>query len=72
MPVVTFRERETQLYCYIAKQDLEARVLAVEHDSEGKWGGTIHLEGGRQYVVSVQPGKPVFPLSLRASRDIVK
>lgn len=69
MPVVTFRERNAQLYCYIAKQDLEARVLTVEQDSPESWGGVISLEGGRRYRVTVQPGKPAFPLSLRATRE---
>ena len=72
MPVVTFRKHETQLYCYIAKQDLEAKVVAIEHDSDEQWGGVIQLEGGRQYYVNVQPGTPAFPLSLRATRDAVK
>lgn len=72
MPVVTFRKRETQLYCYIAKQDLEAKVVAVEHDTDEQWGGAIQLEGGRHYYVNLQPGNPAFPLSLRATRDAVK
>ena len=69
MPVVIFRERGAQLYCYIAKQDLEAKVLEVQHDTLESWGGGILLEGGRRYYVDPQPGRPVFPISLRATRD---
>ncbi|TKI03476.1 putative nitrogen fixation protein NifT [Martelella alba] len=69
MPVVIFRERGSQLYCYIAKQDLEAKVLEVEHDGQDKWGGAVILEGGRRYRVNLQPGRPSFPVSLRATRD---
>ena len=38
MPIVIFRERGEALYAYIAKQDLEARVLQVEHDETDRWG----------------------------------
>ncbi|HDR2751529.1 MULTISPECIES: putative nitrogen fixation protein NifT [Enterobacter] len=69
MPVVIIRQRGADLYCYIAKQDLEAKILVVEHDTPERWGGTISLEGGRRYYVNVQPGRPSFPISLRATRD---
>lgn len=68
MPVVIFRERNAQLYCYIAKQDLEAKVIEVEHDQPERWGGLVALEGGRRYYVNPQPGRPAFPISLRATR----
>ena len=68
MPIVIFRERGPDLWCYIAKQDLEAKVIAIEHDTPDNRGGDISLEGGRQYVVSLQPGRPSFPISLRATR----
>ncbi|MDP1299140.1 putative nitrogen fixation protein NifT, partial [Klebsiella quasipneumoniae] len=29
----------------------------------------IALEGGRRYYVNPQPGRPVFPISLRATRS---
>lgn len=45
MPIVIFRERGEALYAYIAKQDLEARVLQVEHDETERWGGAIALKG---------------------------
>ncbi|WP_437887606.1 putative nitrogen fixation protein NifT [Phytobacter sp. V91] len=69
MPVVIFRERGPDLWCYIAKQDLEAKVIAIEHDTPESWGGAISLEGGRQYFVNPQPGRPSFPISLRATRS---
>jgi nitrogen fixation protein len=45
MPIVIFRERGPDLWCYIAKQDLEAKVIAIEHDTPDNWGGAISLEG---------------------------
>jgi nitrogen fixation protein len=35
------------LYAYIAKQDLEARVLQVEHDETDRWGGAIATRASR-------------------------
>ncbi|WBT56115.1 putative nitrogen fixation protein NifT [Kosakonia oryzendophytica] len=69
MPVIIIRQRGNDLYCYIAKQDLEARVLHIEHDTTQRWGGVLSLEGGRRYYVNEQPGRPAFPISLRATRD---
>lgn len=68
MPIVIFRERGADLYAYIAKQDLEARVLQIEHNDAERWGGAISLEGGHRYYVNPQPGRPAFPISLRATR----
>jgi nitrogen fixation protein NifT len=45
MPIVIFRERGADLYAYIAKQDLEAKVIQIEHDDPERWGGAISLEG---------------------------
>ncbi|HHG8772030.1 TPA: putative nitrogen fixation protein NifT [Raoultella planticola] len=69
MPIVIFRERGADLYAYIAKQDLEARVIQIEHNDAECWGGAISLEGGRRYYVNLQPGRPAFPISLRATRS---
>ncbi|OAT74960.1 nitrogen fixation protein NifT [Mangrovibacter phragmitis] len=68
MPMVIFRQRDQALYCYIAKLDLEAKVTAVEFDQHDNWGGRIELEGGRAYHVHPQIPRPVFPVSLRATR----
>ncbi|ACS84305.1 MULTISPECIES: putative nitrogen fixation protein NifT [Musicola] len=69
MPVVIFRERNAQLYCYIAKLDLEAKVTDVEFDQPERWGGRVALEGGKCYYINPQEAKPVFPVSLRATRS---
>ncbi|MGE0973357.1 putative nitrogen fixation protein NifT (plasmid) [Klebsiella sp. WOUb02] len=69
MPIVIFRERGADLYAYIAKQDLEARVIQIEHNDVDRWGGAISLEGGGRYYVNPQPERPAFPISLRATRN---
>lgn len=68
MPMVIFRERNAQLYCYIAKLDLEAKVTGIEFDHPERWGGAVELEGGKRYYVNPQTEKPRFPVSLRATR----
>lgn len=69
MPIVIFRERGADLYAYIARRDLEARVIQIEHNDVDRWGGAISLEGGGRYYVSPQPERPTFPISLRATRS---
>ncbi|NMP26636.1 putative nitrogen fixation protein NifT [Rahnella sp. SAP-1] len=69
MPMVIFRLRDNSLYCYIAKQDLEAKVLELEHNLPECWGGRISLEGGKAYYIAPQPAIPRFPVSLRATRS---
>ena len=66
--MVIFRQREQALYCYIAKLDLEAKVVCIEFDKAEHWGGRIELEGGRVYHIHPQEPKPVFPVALRATR----
>ncbi len=69
MPMVIFRLRNNSLYCYIAKQDMEAKVVQLEHNHPQQWGGRVCLEGGKTYYVEPQPGIPSFPVSLRATRS---
>lgn len=69
MPSVLFSKKGDDLYCYIAKQDLEARVIHIEFDDVACWGGSFELEGGKSYYIFPQPGKPPFPVRLRASKQ---
>jgi len=68
MPSVLFSKKGDDLYCYIAKQDLEARVVRLEFDDAACWGGIFELEGGKSYYIFPQPGTPPFPVRLRASK----
>ncbi|STT07147.1 protein nifT [Klebsiella michiganensis] len=60
MPIVIFRERGADLYAYIAKQDLEARVLQIEHNDAERWGGAISLEGDAATTSIRSRGAPPF------------
>jgi nitrogen fixation protein NifT len=67
MPMIIFRLKDDALYGYIAKQDREVRVTALEFNEEQCWGGQLQLEDGDSYYIAQQP-KPLFPISLRATR----
>ncbi|MFS2225151.1 NifT/FixU family protein [Pantoea sp. B65] len=68
MPMVIFRHSNEQLWCYVAKLDLEARVMAVEFDNAERWGGRVEIEGDKVWYVQPQQPRPRFPVSLRATR----
>lgn len=69
MPSVLFSEKSDGLYCYIAKRDLEARVVRLEFNDPACWGGRFELEGGTAYYLEPQPEKPAFPVRLRVSKN---
>ena len=66
MPNVMIRRTsEGKLSFYVAKKDLEAGVVSVEHDSETQWGGEVELDdGSRLYIDPITP-PPAFPTTLR-------
>lgn len=68
MPNVMIRKNEAgQLTLYIAKQDLEENVVALEFDTPERWGGEFTLADGSIY--SVEPmARPELPITLRAKR----
>ncbi len=69
MPNAMIRRCETgDLMFYLAKKDLEERIVSVETDTEGSWGGAVALaDGSRWYVDPVSP-PPSFPTTLRFRR----
>ncbi|MFM2481679.1 putative nitrogen fixation protein NifT [Celerinatantimonas sp. YJH-8] len=68
MPNVIFRQQTDGLYAYIAKRDLEAKVVNIEFDSPDHWGGKIELANGQSWFLTPQPRMPSFPITLRLSR----
>lgn len=68
MPNVIFRQQTDGLYAYIAKRDLEAKVVEVEFEDADNWGGRIDLANGQSYFLKPQPQTPSFPVTLRLSR----
>jgi nitrogen fixation protein NifT len=68
MPSVMFRENEGKLSLYIAKKDLEAMVVSLEHDSADKWGGTIVLDDESTWYLDPLDAKPKLPKTLRIRR----
>lgn len=68
MPNVMLRENEGQLSLYIAKKDLEAMVVSLEHDGDDKWGGKIVLDDGSAWFLDPLDAKPKLPKTVRVSR----
>jgi nitrogen fixation protein NifT len=65
--VMIRRDAAGGLTFYLAKKDLEARIISVEYDEPGRWGGELRLDDGQAYFVEpMQP--PRLPVSLRARR----
>ena len=68
MPSVMFREHEGKLSLYIAKKDLEAMVVSLEHDQSDKWGGKVELDDGTAWYLEPQDAKPKLPKTFRVCR----
>ena len=56
------------LVFYLAKKDLEARIVAIEHDDEEGFGGELTLDDGSRYYVDRLIPPPKLPITVRARR----
>ncbi len=56
------------LVFYLAKKDLEARILTIERDDEGVFGGELTLDDGSRYYVDPLTPPPKLPITVRARR----
>ncbi|MBI5814667.1 MAG: putative nitrogen fixation protein NifT [Nitrospinae bacterium] len=63
---VTIRSQDGALTVYIAKKDLEARVVAT--DPAHVFGGTLELTGGMKIYVEPLSDIPKLPLTVEARR----
>lgn len=68
MPNVMIRRDEAGLSFYVAKKDLEARVVSVETDTDDSWGGEVELDDGSKYYIDPISPPPSFPTTLRFKR----
>lgn len=69
MPNVMIRKNEQgHITLYVAKKDLEERVVSIEHDTEEKWGGEFKLADGSAFFIEPLSQPPVLPITLRAKR----
>lgn len=69
MPNVMIRREESgALSFYVAKKDLEARVVSVETDTGECWGGEVELDDGSRYYIEPISPPPDFPTTLRFKR----
>lgn len=66
--VMIRRDLDGVLSFYIAKKDLEARVVSVETDTGEIWGGEVELDDGSKYYIDPLSPPPEFPATLRFKR----
>jgi len=68
MPKVMLRRTEEGMTLYVPKQDLEEKVVGMEHPGPGQWGGEIKLADGSSFVIDVMAEEPKLPITIRAKR----
>lgn len=69
MPNIMIRKDSSgQMTCYIAKKDLEEKIIAIEHDTPDCWGGELTLADGSKYFLAPLSSPPNLPITLRAKR----
>jgi len=66
--VMIRRDGEGLLSFYVAKKDLEAKVVSVETDTDESWGGEVELDDGSRYYIDPISPPPAFPTTLRFKR----
>ena len=66
--VMIRRDQDGALSFYIAKKDLEARVVSVQTDTGEVWGGEVELDDGSKYYIDPVRPPPEFPTTLRFKR----
>lgn len=66
--VMIRQDDEGKLLFYLAKKDLEEKVISVEFDTPNKWGGELKLADGQVYYVAPLDTRPQLPITIRARR----
>jgi len=68
MANIMLREHEDGLYGYIAKKDLEEKIVFIEFEEEDNWGGKIELANGQAFYLKPQAKPTKLPVTLRMTR----
>lgn len=63
---ITLRKAGEQLTVYVAKRDLEEKVIEQEHP--GIWGGKVTLGNGWVFQLPEMPADTRLPISVEARR----
>ena len=65
--VMLRRDGAGKLSLYVAKKDLEEKVVSVEFETPGKWGGALTLADGSAFYVEPMP-EPTLPMTVKAKK----
>jgi nitrogen fixation protein NifT len=68
MANVMLRQEEGYISFYIAKKDVEEKVVSLEFDLADRWGGRVSLADGSEYYIDPLPAAPKMPITLRARK----
>lgn len=63
---ITLRKAGEQLTVYVAKKDLEEKVVDLEHS--GMWGGKVTLGNGWVFQLPAMPPETRLPISVEARK----
>ena len=63
---ITLRKAGEQLTVYVAKKDLEEKVIALENP--GMWGGKVTLGNGWVFQLPDMPPDTRLPISVEARK----
>ncbi len=63
---ITLRKAGEQLTVYVAKKDLEEKV--IEQEQPGLWGGKVTLGNGWIFQLPDMPAETRLPISVEARR----
>jgi nitrogen fixation protein NifT len=66
MKVTVRREKGGAYSLYVAKKDLETRV--IEAEQVGLWGGKVTLDNGWQMQMPAMPADTPLPVTVEARR----
>lgn len=66
MAKVMLSERDGKINFYVPKKDLEDTVIAIEFDSEEKFGGELTLSDGQKWYI--EPGPKKIPAEVNAKK----
>lgn len=63
---VMLRKKGEEYSVYVAKKDLEARVVEIE--PEGAWGGVFTLANGWRLRFPVMDAEPKLPVTIEVEK----
>jgi len=69
MPTVMLRQNDAgDLVFYVAKRDLEEKIVSIEHRGPESWGGELELSDGSRFYLEPFATPPRLPVTVKVRR----